>query len=128
MGRLRPSLTETKTTEGGRDMPTFPPRAKRFIILLPLRYRKAGETQWHEGTILNMSGTGVLFQGDELLEPKIEVEIRFVMPTPAKKERPAEIVCYGTVVRTAPVVGSDSAFFIAVSLRRYHFVRRSRSV
>jgi len=126
VGRLRPDLTETKITAGNRDTPDFPPRAKRFVILLPFRYRKTSETEWHEGTILNMSGTGVLFQGDELLEPKTEVEIRFVMPAPAKNEKPAEIVCYGTVVRAAPVVGSDSASFIAVSLRKYQFVRRSR--
>jgi len=126
VGRQRSSLRETKTTDGSPDTPDFPPRAKRFVILLPFRYRKAGETQWHEGTILNMSGTGVLFQGDELLELKTEVEIRLVMPAPAKKERPAEIVCYGNVVRAIPVAGSDSASFIAVSLRRYQFVRRPR--
>ena len=42
-----------------------PTRAQRFQLHLPLRYRRLGEKQWHEGTTENISRSGMLFQADE---------------------------------------------------------------
>src|SRR5580693_43962 len=50
-----------------REVP--PSRAQRFQLHLPLRYRRLGEQQWHVGTTENISRSGLLFAGDELLQP-----------------------------------------------------------
>src|SRR5581483_1087399 len=46
-----------------------PFRAQRFNLHLPLRYRKLGEQSWRKGTTENISRSGLLFRGEEVLQP-----------------------------------------------------------
>lgn len=52
-------------------------RATRHELRVPLRYRCAGQQNWHAGETINMSASGVLFTSNELLEIDARLEITF---------------------------------------------------
>ena len=68
-------------------------RAFRFRIQTPLRYRESGQTAWCEGTVINVSRSGVLFHAASEVEPKITLELQILFPT---EDPPANVLCWGT--------------------------------
>jgi PAS domain S-box-containing protein len=96
-------------------------RAQRFTLHLPLKYRPVGEAGWRSGTTENISRSGVLFRGEELVQPHVVIEINLVLPAEIAGLSAAEVVCRGEVVRT--VQAEDSALNPALAARilQYHF-------
>ncbi len=103
--------------------PKVSSRAERFAIHLPVRYREPRSAGWFEGRTENISGSGVLFRTERLLEPKTTVEIRLELPVTLKNEAPCEIVCKGVIVRTeqSNITGIPPA--LAVAIQNYRFSR-----
>ncbi len=60
-----------------------PVRATRYTVAMPLRYRRVGEQDWHEGVAENISQSGVLFRGDRALSEEEVIEINFTLRGPA---------------------------------------------
>ena len=91
-------------------MAVYFPRARRFELAIPIRYRVAGYQEWLPSQILNISESGVLF-GPTLLEPGIPVEVTFSSPVAVGALGPGSLVCAGHVVRAteAGVVGARFA-------------------
>jgi two-component system, cell cycle sensor histidine kinase and response regulator CckA len=102
-----------------REIPAT--RAQRFQLHLPLRYRRLGEKDWHEGTTENISRSGMLFKADEALQPTSQLEINLVLPAEIAGLSATEVVCRGEVVRT--VEGNDEKMTPALAARilQYHF-------
>ncbi|HTV53735.1 MAG TPA: PilZ domain-containing protein [Terriglobia bacterium] len=98
------------------------PRAQRFAMRLPLRYRVPWETTWRRGETLNVSSSGVLFRGDHFTETKTPVELSLMMPA-VNSEGSAEVVCRGTVVRAMAASRGDSRPVLAVKILQYRLVR-----
>ena len=94
------SMQSTQSLHAVRARENPPTRAQRFHLHLPLRYRRLGEQQWHVGTTENISRSGLLFQGDELLQPSSQLEINLVLPAEIAGLSETEVVCRGEVVRT----------------------------
>ncbi len=87
-----------------------PPRAHRFDLQLPLRYRERHQTAWHQGRTTNISHTGVLLQAERLLEAGTLVEMNIGMSEENGSEAVARLVCQGEIVRTeAPAKGEARA-------------------
>ena len=104
----------------GREQ--FPPaRAQRFQLHLPLRYRRLGENNWHEGKTENISRSGMLFQADELLQPSAQLEINLVLPAEIAGLSATEVVCRGEVVRTVAANGGTVSPALAARILQYHF-------
>jgi CheY-like chemotaxis protein len=104
----------------GREQ--FPPsRAQRFHLHLPLRYRRLGEQNWHEGTTENISRSGMLFEADELLQPSAQLEINLVLPAEIAGLSATEVVCRGEVVRTVQPNGGTVNPALAARILQYHF-------
>ena len=103
-----------------RPREATPTRAQRFQLRLPLRYRRLGEQQWHEGKTENISRSGLLFQADEALQPNSQLEISLVLPAEIAGLSATEVVCRGEVVRT---VESNEKLSPALAARilQYHF-------
>ena len=59
-------------------MSAYIPRAARYRLDVPLRYRVAGSDRWQEGQTVNVSGTGVLVQVAEFLAPEMLFEMAAV--------------------------------------------------
>ena len=109
-----------KDTAQGREQ--FPPaRAQRFQLHLPLRYRRLGETSWHEGKTENISRSGMLFQADEPLQPSAILEINLVLPQEIAGLSETEVVCRGEVVRTVQPNGGGVSPALAARILQYHF-------
>src|SRR5579862_1228757 len=102
-----------------RELP--PTRAQRFQLHLPLRYRRLGETTWHEGTTENISRSGLLFQADEVLQPSSQLEINLVLPAEIAGLSATEVVCRGEVVRTVEPHGTTLSPALAARILQYHF-------
>ena len=102
-----------------REIP--PSRAQRFQLHLPLRYRRLGESQWHEGTTENISRSGMLFQADEVLQPSSQLEINLVLPAEIAGLSSTEVVCRGEVVRTIEPNSKALSPALAARILQYHF-------
>jgi hypothetical protein len=98
-----------------------PARAERFQLHLPLRYRRIGEKQWHDGTTENISRSGLLFQADELLQPSAQLEINLVLPREIAGLAETEVVCRGEVVRTIQPSGKTLSPALAARILQYQF-------
>jgi len=101
---------------------TFPPsRAQRFQLHLPLRYRRLGENDWHDGTTENISRSGILFTAEESLQPSAMLEINLVLPAEIAGLSATEVVCRGEVVRTVEHNGETVSPALAARILQYHF-------
>ncbi len=109
----------TEPAVRAREVP--PTRAQRFQLHLPLRYRRLGEKDWHVGTTENISRSGLLFQGDDILQPSAQLEINLVLPTEIAGLSGTEVVCRGEVVRTVEPQGSTLSPALAARILQYHF-------
>jgi PAS domain S-box-containing protein len=110
---------EPRRAVQAREIP--PSRAQRFQLHLPLRYRRLGESQWHEGTTENISRSGMLFQADEVLQPSSQLEINLVLPAEIAGLSSTEVVCRGEVVRTIEPNGKALSPALAARILQYHF-------
>ena len=104
-----------------RARDSHPSRAQRFQLHLPLRYRRLGEIEWHEGKTQNISRSGMLFQADEALQPHSQLEINLVLPAEIAGVSSTEVVCRGEVVRTVESPESRLSPALAARILQYHF-------
>src|SRR5579864_7540695 len=110
---------ETHRAARARELPAA--RAQRFHLQLPLRYRRLGEKEWHAGTTENISRSGMLFEGDEVLQPAAQLEINLVLPQEIAGLSSTEVVCRGEVVRTVEQRGETPSPALAARILQYHF-------
>ncbi len=97
------------------------PRAARFAIEVPIRYRAVGEPEWRSGQSANISRSGVLFRGEEILLPETRVELILRLPLMLLGEPGAEVVCAGEVVRTVATTGQPAT--LAATIAQFRFER-----
>jgi hypothetical protein len=99
------------------------PRAPRFPMDVPLRYRRAGATVWSEGRTLNISASGVLFQAEKpLLEPHTAVELLLLFSALDGDHRPADVRCEGRIVRGVALPEAREPPAMAAAIQEYRFV------
>jgi hypothetical protein len=110
---------ETGTSAGGSDPESFLPRARRFPIQARLDYRQRGEKHWHHGTTINISRSGVLFQAECDLTRETVIEMKIVFPSEITGGAPAQVVCWGPVVRCVPPSASADRPSLAAAILRY---------
>ena len=115
------SMQSAEPIRAARANEVPPLRAQRFQLHLPLRYRRLGEKEWHEGTTENISRSGMLFQADEMLQPSSQVEINLVLPAEIAGLSSTEVVCRGEVVRTVEKQGDTLSPALAARILQYHF-------
>jgi len=97
-------------------------RSERYALKVPLRYRKGGAPDWHEGSTINISRTGILFCTDQIVPPNLMLEINVELP------RNVILSCQGAVVRNEPPATHDGAAALAVSIQNCRLTRFSRQV
>jgi hypothetical protein len=109
-----------------KKIPPF--RARRFNLQLPLRYRALGEKSWRPGTTENISRSGMLFHGEEMLHPNEQLEISLVLPAEIAGLAATEVICRGEIVRLveAHKEGQSVAPALAAKILQYHFQHGAR--
>jgi CheY-like chemotaxis protein len=78
------------------------PRAPRFTLHFPVRYRMVGQNDWRTGVTENISRSGLLVRGEHVVEPNTQVEMTFLLPVTSVGDPPAEVTCHAEIVRVAP--------------------------
>ena len=103
--------------------PSWVPRARRLKLDLPLRYRVNKTSTWFEGTIGNISQSGVLFHGPQQLPVNALIEMVFEMPEEISGQKNSNVVCQGRVMRTNEAETSDKGVSaLAASIVDYKFI------
>ena len=105
-------MSKAKSSKRQSEQPGLKPRATRFPVRIPFRYRCPGEIEWTHGTTENMSCSGVLFRGAHLIPPESALEMNFVLPPALAGEASQEVACNGYVVRAVQAArpGEPPAF------------------
>jgi CheY-like chemotaxis protein len=125
---VRMSTQRDQTKDAAQGKGPFPPfRAQRFQLHLPLRYRRLGEENWHQGTTENISRSGLLFEAEELLQPSAQLEINLVLPAEIAGLSPTEVVCRGEVVRNVQPKGDAVSPALAAKILQYRFQHGSKT-
>ncbi len=97
------------------------PRAFRYTIHIPVKFREKGTAEWHEGKTVNISRTGILFQSDMNLPPQSLLEMQIVLPHELAGESQANVCCWGPVVRSDQNASEAGRTALAATIRRYRF-------
>ena len=101
------------------------PRAQRFTIHAPLRYRAMGG-EWQEGTIVNISESGVLFRTNQEAPMTRDIEMQFSLPTSLTGEAAAQVACRGVITRAVSFAGSAEPTGLAARISKFRFERPGR--
>jgi hypothetical protein len=99
------------------------PRARRLKLDIAVRYRALHTGTWCEGTIDNISQTGVLFRGPQPLPANAVVEMVFEMPEAISGRKNSNVLCQGRVIRSAEAEEAESNLTLAASIVDYKFIR-----
>jgi hypothetical protein len=92
---------------------------------LPLRYRVKNLNTWSEGTILNISQSGVLFDGAAELPVNALVEMVFEMPEEISGQKNSNVLCQGKIIRAKEGPKPESGSGLAASILDYKFLHQS---
>ena len=90
-----------RRTHTREKRPSWTPRARRLKLDLALRYRVNSTSTWYEGSIDNLSQTGVLFRGPQPLPVNALIEMVFEMPEEISGQKNRNVVCQGRVIRSS---------------------------
>jgi hypothetical protein len=109
--------------------PSWTPRARRLKLDLALRYRVNSTSTWYEGTIENLSQTGILFDGPQQLPVNALIEMVFEMPEEISGQKNSNVVCQGRVIRSKDRQGKEkqkepeaNCGLLAASIVDYKFI------
>jgi len=102
--------------------PSWVPRARRLKLDIPLRYRVKNLSNWYEGTIENISQSGVLVHGPETLPVNALVEMVFEMPEEISGQKNSNVLCQGRVMRAKDTPPEDQSGELAASIVDYKFI------
>lgn len=72
---------------------------------------------------MNISRSGVFFRAEKEVGLKTVLEMRILFPIDVVGEAPANVLCWGPVVRTVPPESPHGLPAVAVSILRYRFAR-----
>ena len=115
-----PEVTRGKT----RKKPTWVPRARRLTLQLPVRYRAKGLGTWHEGTVENLSQSGVLFRGPQQLPANTLVEMVFEMPEEISGQKNSTVLCQARIIRAKEGAETADDAGLAASILDYKFLHQ----
>ena len=102
------------------------PRAPRFTIRLPVRYRLEELDEWYNGETENMSQSGVAFRTAQsdldfamapLSDDGVRVEMVFEVPGQTDQAPKVAVRCRGLLVRASRGVGLGQRTHVAVRVR-----------
>lgn len=112
-------MTDDMSAKQNVDPPKVKPRAQRFPIQAPIRYRESGESSWSDGITINISSSGVLFWAEKSLQRKTPIEMQIIFPLEVTGGNPVNITCSGRVVRALSVPPPDTRNAVAAAILHF---------
>ncbi len=120
-GEGAPVRTATSAADRGSKR-SWTPRARRLRSPIPVRFRNQGETDFHPGTIENVSQSGLFLRAEQSPYANDTLEMVFQMPIEISGQENAEVLCMGQVVRIATPAVPETTNGFAVAILDYHFL------
>lgn len=111
-GKRRPHSAKT----------TWVPRARRIKIEEAVRYRVKNLGTWNEGTIENLSQSGVLIAGQQRFPENTLVEMVFEMPEEISGQKNSKVLCQGRIIRMKSLGDKEPELQFAASILDYKFI------
>jgi len=102
--------------------PTWVPRARRIKMDAPVRYRVKNLGTWNEGTIANLSQSGVLLLGPQRFPENTLVEMVFEMPEEISGQKNSKVLCQGRIIRMKNAHEEAQDHEFAASILDYKFI------
>jgi hypothetical protein len=100
------------------------PRARRFPLHVPVRFRPPCEAGWREGHAINISHTGVLFEPNGPV-PMLDEPLEFCLQLSALTPDAADVACVGRIVRMAGRGEGSIEPSVASTIVSYWFLPRA---
>ena len=88
----------------------------------PLRYRVKNLGTWSEGTIQNLSQSGVLISGPQRFPENTLVEMIFEMPEEISGQKNSKVLCQGRITRMKSPHADEQQHEFAASILDYKFI------
>jgi hypothetical protein len=117
--------TATRRSRSHVKKPTWVPRARRIRLDAPIRYRVKNTGTWYEGVAENLSQSGVLFQGPQLLPDNALIEMVFEMPEEISGQKNSSVLCQARVIRSKELQAEENAASLAASILDYKFLHQN---
>jgi hypothetical protein len=117
--------TAIRRSRSHAKKPTWVPRARRLKLETPLRYRVKNLGSWFEGTIDNLSQSGVLLHGPQHLPENTLVEMVFEMPEEISGQKNSSVLCQGRITRSKEAKDTEEGLGMAASILDYKFLHSS---
>jgi PilZ domain-containing protein len=95
------------------------PRAPRYPVRIPLRYRTSGAADWVEGRTENISRSGVLFRTDLTAPLHTAIEMLMTLPAEVGGTHDGTVICRGRIVRSEPPTPLDPRPALAATIAGY---------
>jgi len=124
--RLEQPVAEATTVKRrtAQRRPTWMPRARRLKVELPIRYRGKSLSTWYEGSVENISQSGLMFYGPQELPANALIEMIFEMPEEISGQSNSNVLCQGRVIRVKDALeNTEDTFGLAASILDYKFLR-----
>jgi hypothetical protein len=124
--RLEQPVAEATTVKRrtAQRRPTWMPRARRLKVELPIRYRGKSLSTWYEGSVENISQSGLMFYGPQELPSNALIEMIFEMPEEISGQSNSNVLCQGRVIRVKDALeNTEDTFGLAASILDYKFLR-----
>lgn len=109
------------------ELPKLAKRSKRYPLRVPFRYRIKGERRWHYGMSMNMSDSGILFEGEGPLQVGTHFDGQLALPEKMGVRASGCITFHAAVVRS-PQAGTWAGQLSVVALRRSQAGVRDRLI
>ena len=87
--------------------PSWVPRARRLKLNIPIRVSGQRIEHVDQGTIQNISQSGVLFRGRDRLPSNALIEMVFEMPEEISGQKNSSVLCQGRVIRAKEARAAD---------------------
>lgn len=125
MDHSAPETTTTRRSRSHTKKPTWVPRARRLKLDVPVRFRVKNLGSWLEGTIENLSQSGVFFQGPQELPENTLVEMVFEMPEEISGQKNSNVLCQARIIRSRQTHKAAESVGLAASILDYKFLHQN---
>ncbi len=102
------------------------PRARRIHLETPIQYRTSDRKPWTEGTVRNVSQSGVYFVTEGDIPDSAMIEVIFTMPQEIAGQENAKVFCHGKMIRTMEAMDGEHPNGIAFEIVTCEYLHERR--
>lgn len=95
------------------------PRAHRYLVEVPIRFKVLRESGWGGGRTANVSRSGVLFHCDRSLKVGTRLKLVFRLPDGILGRPSARVECNAVITRADHLSATETEVALAAAISSY---------